>query len=221
MKQHLHRSHDSESFPVILHFRISNITMETAVEAGEGSEVSGDVARSIESCICPTGYTGLSCQVSLTWFLSSYLVLLTCSSSPAPPPFLLLLTCSSAVPLQDCAAGFFHQPVSELSSQRFLAVRPCVPCRCNNHSERCDAESGECQVTSTNANVNLTLLLPLLLLLLLLVLTTLPLRDSCLQDCQHHTSGGSCQRCAPGYHGNVSGSISDCSLCACPLTENR
>uniref|UniRef100_H3D7M5 Laminin, alpha 1 n=1 Tax=Tetraodon nigroviridis TaxID=99883 RepID=H3D7M5_TETNG len=129
--------------------RISNITMETAVEAAEGSEVIGDLARSIESCICPTGYTGLSCQ-------------------------------------QGCAAGFFHQPLSELSSQRqrFLSVRPCVPCRCSNHSERCDVESGECQ------------------------------------DCQHHTSGESCQQCAPGYHGNVSGSISDCSLCACPLKDN-
>lgn len=77
-----------ESFLVILHFRISNITMETAVEAGDGSEVSGDMARSIESCICPTGYTGLSCQVSLTWFLFSHLLLLTCSSSPAPLRFL-------------------------------------------------------------------------------------------------------------------------------------
>lgn len=197
---------------------------------GRGQRSAGRWPDQLSPASVPPGT--LDCPVRLvspgssplTWLSSPaphLLLLLTCSSSPAPPPFLLLLTCSSAVPLQDCAAGFFHQPVSELSSQRFLAVRPCVPCRCNNHSERCDAESGECQVTSTNANVNLTLLLPLLLLLLLLVLTTLPLGVSCLQDCQHHTSGGSCQRCAPGYHGNVSGSISDCSLCACPLTENR
>ncbi|XP_029698573.1 laminin subunit alpha-1 isoform X2 [Takifugu rubripes] len=127
--------------------RISNITMETALENEDGSEVGGDMARSIESCICPTGYTGLSCQ--------------------------------------DCAAGFFRQPLSELSpqSQRLMSVRPCVPCRCNNHSESCDAASGECQ-------------------------------------CQHHTSGWSCQQCSQGYHGNVSGSISDCSLCACPLKDN-
>ncbi|KAL7373886.1 hypothetical protein ABVT39_016658 [Epinephelus coioides] len=125
--------------------RISNITLETAVEAGSDEE---GVARLIESCICPPGYTGLSCQ--------------------------------------DCAAGYFRQPLSELSSQsqKSLFVQPCVRCRCNNHSESCDMETGACQ------------------------------------GCQHHTSGRSCELCAPGYYGNVSGSISDCSLCACPLQDN-
>uniref|UniRef100_UPI003AAA22B1 laminin subunit alpha-1-like n=1 Tax=Centroberyx gerrardi TaxID=166262 RepID=UPI003AAA22B1 len=49
--------------------RISKITMETAVEAEEGEEagpagsaVRGGVARLIESCVCPPGYAGLSCQ---------------------------------------------------------------------------------------------------------------------------------------------------------------
>ncbi|XP_067434354.1 laminin subunit alpha-1 [Thunnus thynnus] len=125
--------------------RISNVTMETAVEA---EKAEGGGARLIESCICPPGYAGLSCQ--------------------------------------DCAPGYFHQPRSELSSQdqRSLFVRPCVPCRCNNHSESCNQETGECQ------------------------------------DCQHHTGGRSCELCAPGYYGNVSGSISDCSLCSCPLRDN-
>uniref|UniRef100_A0A3B4WWD7 Laminin subunit alpha-1 n=1 Tax=Seriola lalandi dorsalis TaxID=1841481 RepID=A0A3B4WWD7_SERLL len=130
--------------------RISNITMETAMEAEleEGSEVRGGVARLIESCVCPPGYTGLSCQ--------------------------------------ECAEGYFRQPQSELSpqSQKSMFVRPCVRCRCNNHSESCDTETGDCQ------------------------------------DCQHHTSGRSCEWCTPGYYGNVSGSISDCSLCACPLQDN-
>ncbi|KAL6097440.1 lama1 [Pungitius sinensis] len=125
--------------------RISNITMETAVEA-ELDE--GNVARLIESCICPPGYTGLSCQ--------------------------------------DCASGFFRQPLSELSTkkQKSMFVRPCVRCRCNNHSDSCDAETGACL------------------------------------DCQHYTSGRSCSQCAPGHYGNISGSISDCSLCACPLLDN-
>uniref|UniRef100_A0A8D0CXN5 Laminin subunit alpha-1 n=1 Tax=Sander lucioperca TaxID=283035 RepID=A0A8D0CXN5_SANLU len=126
--------------------RISNITMETAVEAGLDED--GGVARLIESCICPPGYTGLSCQ--------------------------------------ECAEGFFRQPVSELSSQsqKSLFVRLCVRCRCNDHSERCDPETGACQ------------------------------------GCEHHTSGRSCELCAPGYYGKVNGSISDCSLCACPLQDN-
>ncbi|XP_061877295.1 laminin subunit alpha-1 isoform X1 [Entelurus aequoreus] len=125
--------------------RISNITMETAVEE---QEVDGPVARLIESCVCPLGYTGTSCQ--------------------------------------ECAAGFFRQPLSELSPQarKSLFVRPCVPCRCNHHSSSCNAETGECQ------------------------------------ECQHHTSGQSCQLCAQGYYGMVSGSFSDCSLCACPLRDN-
>lgn len=36
--------------------------METAVEE-DSSEVRKGMARLIESCICPIGYTGLSCQV--------------------------------------------------------------------------------------------------------------------------------------------------------------
>lgn len=41
------------------------------------------------------------------------------------------------------------------------------------------------------------------------------------QDCQHNTSGRSCELCAPGFYGNVSGSISNCLLCACPRRDNR
>ncbi|KAK7893586.1 hypothetical protein WMY93_022738 [Mugilogobius chulae] len=126
--------------------RIANITMETAVE--EEAEVTGDMARQIESCDCPWGYSGLSCQ--------------------------------------NCAPGFFRQPLSEISprNQRSLFVRPCVPCRCNSHSLRCDPETGACQ------------------------------------DCEHHTSGPNCELCAAGYYGDVRGSVSDCSLCGCPLRGN-
>uniref|UniRef100_A0A3Q3N9Y2 Laminin subunit alpha-1 n=1 Tax=Mastacembelus armatus TaxID=205130 RepID=A0A3Q3N9Y2_9TELE len=130
--------------------RISNITMETAIEVEltEESDIRGGMVRLIESCVCPPGYTGLSCQ--------------------------------------DCAVGYFRQPWSELSpqSQKSMFVRPCVRCRCSNHSDSCDTETGDCQ------------------------------------DCQHHTTGRSCERCAPGYYGNVRGSIGDCSLCACPLRNN-
>uniref|UniRef100_A0AAV2LC06 Laminin subunit alpha-1 n=1 Tax=Knipowitschia caucasica TaxID=637954 RepID=A0AAV2LC06_KNICA len=126
--------------------RIANITMETAVE--EDGETSGDLATQVESCDCPWGYSGLSCQ--------------------------------------DCAPGFFRQPLSEISpqTQRSGFVRPCVPCRCNSHSQMCHAETGACQ------------------------------------GCEHHTSGPQCERCASGYYGTVRGSLSDCSLCGCPLREN-
>uniref|UniRef100_A0A669E7N6 Laminin, alpha 1 n=1 Tax=Oreochromis niloticus TaxID=8128 RepID=A0A669E7N6_ORENI len=120
--------------------RISNITMEMAVEVEE-SEVRENVARLIESCICPPGYTGLSCQViTMCWY--------------------------------NCIPG------------GSMFVRPCVPCRCNNHSQSCYTETGECQ------------------------------------DCKHHTSGQSCEKCASGYYGSVKGFIDDCSPCACPLLNN-
>ncbi|KAF0028671.1 hypothetical protein F2P81_019758 [Scophthalmus maximus] len=142
-------SHD-DFMSVLSNVQISNITMETAVEAKLEQEpgVTGEVVRLIESCNCPPGHTGLSCQ--------------------------------------ECAAGYFHRPQSELSSQsqKLMFVHPCVRCRCNNHSEICDTETGDCQ------------------------------------DCQHHTAGRSCEFCAPGHYGNVSGSTSDCSLCACPLRDN-
>ncbi|KAM9775357.1 laminin subunit alpha-1 isoform 2-T2 [Syngnathus typhle] len=130
--------------------RISNITMETAREereAGESGTGSG-AARLIESCVCPPGYAGMSCQ--------------------------------------ECAPGFFHQPLSELPPQarKSAFVRPCVACRCNNHSSSCDTHSGHCQ------------------------------------ECQHHTEGSSCESCSPGYYGNVSGSVDDCSPCACPRVDN-
>ncbi|XP_048872059.1 laminin subunit alpha-1-like isoform X2 [Brienomyrus brachyistius] len=41
--------------------RLTNFSMETAVEAGEDS-LGREVARFIEKCRCPSGYAGLSCQ---------------------------------------------------------------------------------------------------------------------------------------------------------------
>ncbi|XP_063063630.1 laminin subunit alpha-1 [Engraulis encrasicolus] len=87
---------------------------------------------------------------------------------------------------QECAPGYYRQPVSELNmkgASRPL-IQPCVPCRCNNHSLACDLETGECL------------------------------------GCQHNTAGERCHVCAQGYYGTVRGSISDCSLCACPLQTN-
>ncbi|KAJ7414023.1 laminin subunit alpha 1 [Willisornis vidua] len=36
------------------------------------------------------------------------------------------------------------------------------------------------------------------------------------QNCRDNTVGDYCSACAPGYYGKVTGSVNDCSLCACP-----
>uniref|UniRef100_A0A9J7YT73 Laminin, alpha 1 n=1 Tax=Cyprinus carpio carpio TaxID=630221 RepID=A0A9J7YT73_CYPCA len=124
--------------------RISNISMDTALEADEAPQ-GADVARLVETCECPLGYAGLSCQ--------------------------------------ECAPGFYRQAVSELNvkGRSRPLIRPCVACRCNNHSLSCDLDTGECL------------------------------------GCQHNTAGEHCHVCGAGYYGKVQGSVSDCSLCACPL----
>lgn len=38
--------------------------METAVEVEPAATATGGVATLIESCLCPSGYAGLSCQVT-------------------------------------------------------------------------------------------------------------------------------------------------------------
>lgn len=40
----------------------------------------------------------------------------------------------------------------------------------------------------------------------------------CCQECQHHTVGLNCERCAHGYYGDAQRETpTDCKRCACPL----
>ncbi|KAM4688464.1 laminin subunit alpha-1 [Discoglossus pictus] len=40
-------------------------------------------------------------------------------------------------------------------------------------------------------------------------------------SCRDNTAGHHCHICAPGYYGKVTGSIADCSLCACPKGNSQ
>ncbi|KAH0617809.1 hypothetical protein JD844_016413 [Phrynosoma platyrhinos] len=46
-----------------------------------------------------------------------------------------------------------------------------------------------------------------------------PKTGKCL-DCKDNTVGDHCSLCAPGFYGKVTGSVNDCSLCACPRTSS-
>lgn len=57
--------------------------METALEDKEGPVVGGDAAGWIESCVCPTGYAGLSCQVNVQTRCSFACFPFTCVHLPS------------------------------------------------------------------------------------------------------------------------------------------
>uniref|UniRef100_A0A3Q3BIM3 Laminin, alpha 1 n=1 Tax=Kryptolebias marmoratus TaxID=37003 RepID=A0A3Q3BIM3_KRYMA len=178
----------------LLQSRISNITMETAVKAESGD--STEKARLIESCLCPPGYTGLSCQ--------------------------------------DCAAGYFRQPQSELSlqSQKLMLVRPCIQCRCNNQSEICDPETGDCQNCQHHTSgQHCELCAPGYYMNISgCSLCACPLQDNSFSptcategvvgdfrctSCQTGYEGRHCERCAVGYYGNPSFPGGGCLQCGC------
>uniref|UniRef100_A0AAY4A9F9 Laminin subunit alpha 1 n=1 Tax=Denticeps clupeoides TaxID=299321 RepID=A0AAY4A9F9_9TELE len=181
--------------------RITNITMETAIEA---DEVSGDrgAAQLVESCECPPGYAGLSCQ--------------------------------------ECAPGYFRQPLSELNmkGKNRPLIQPCVPCQCNNHSLACDLDNGKCLGCQHNTageycnvcvqgyygkvkgSINDC------------SLCACPLQSnsfstSCVSDgvgdyrcdaCKPGYEGRYCERCAVGYYGNPSEPGGRCEPCQCSGT---
>ncbi|XP_038603188.1 laminin subunit alpha-1 [Tachyglossus aculeatus] len=126
--------------------RISNISMTIGVKAEE-SHSERETAHLIESCRCPAGFAGLSCQ--------------------------------------DCAPGYHRAKLPEISGiGPRPQIAPCVPCHCNNHTETCDPETGKCL------------------------------------NCRDNTTGDHCSVCSPGFYGKVTGSINDCSLCACPGAQS-
>uniref|UniRef100_A0A8C8HC76 Laminin, alpha 1 n=1 Tax=Oncorhynchus tshawytscha TaxID=74940 RepID=A0A8C8HC76_ONCTS len=178
--------------------RISNITMDTALEAEQGLE-DMELASLIEICECPAGYAGLSCQ--------------------------------------ECAPGYYRQPVTELNKRgKRPLIQPCVPCRCNNHSQACDLDTGEClgcqhntagehcsvcssgyygDVKGSVRDCSLC---------------ACPLKENSFSPtcalegvvgdfrcnaCKPGYEGRYCERCSVGYYGNPSGPGGRCEACQC------
>ncbi|XP_036790744.1 laminin subunit alpha-1 isoform X1 [Oncorhynchus mykiss] len=178
--------------------RISNITMDTALEAEQGLE-DMELASLIEICECPAGYAGLSCQ--------------------------------------ECAPGYYRQPVTELNKRgKRPLIQPCVPCRCNNHSQACDLDTGEClgcqhntagehcsvcssgyygDVKGSVRDCSLC---------------ACPLKENSFSPtcalegvvgdfrcnaCKPGYEGRYCERCSVGYYGNPSGPGGKCEECLC------
>uniref|UniRef100_A0A8C7G450 Laminin, alpha 1 n=1 Tax=Oncorhynchus kisutch TaxID=8019 RepID=A0A8C7G450_ONCKI len=178
--------------------RISNITMDTALEVVQGLE-DMELASLIEICECPAGYAGLSCQ--------------------------------------ECAPGYYRQPVTELNKRgKRPLIQPCVPCRCNNHSQACDLDTGEClgcqhntagehcsvcssgyygDVKGSVRDCSLC---------------ACPLKENSFSPtcalegvvgdfrcnaCKPGYEGRYCERCSVGYYGNPSGPGGKCEACQC------
>ncbi|XP_031440246.1 laminin subunit alpha-1 isoform X2 [Clupea harengus] len=178
--------------------RIANISMDIAMDAEDGPEFT-EVAGLIESCECPRGYAGLSCQ--------------------------------------ECAPGYYRQPVSELNMKGMNRplIQPCVPCGCNNHSLACDLETGEClgcqhhtagerchvcaqgyygAVRGSIRDCSLCAC----------PLQTNSFSPSCVLEgvgdyrcnaCQPGYEGRYCERCSVGYYGNPSEPGGRCQQCQC------
>ncbi|TRZ02967.1 hypothetical protein DNTS_026215, partial [Danionella cerebrum] len=169
--------------------RISNISMETALDADD-APVGGEAAELVETCVCPPGYAGLSCQ--------------------------------------ECSPGFFRQPVSELQmrGRNRPLVRPCVACRCHNHSQSCDLDTGDCLGCQHNtAGEHCHICASGYFGKVQGSVRDCSLFSStCVSEgsgdfrcdrCEEGYEGRYCERCSVGYHGNPSEPGGRCQRCQC------
>uniref|UniRef100_A0A8C7G258 Laminin, alpha 1 n=1 Tax=Oncorhynchus kisutch TaxID=8019 RepID=A0A8C7G258_ONCKI len=138
---------------------------------------------------------------------------------------------------QECAPGYYRQPVTELNKRgKRPLIQPCVPCRCNNHSQACDLDTGEClgcqhntagehcsvcssgyygDVKGSVRDCSLC---------------ACPLKENSFSPtcalegvvgdfrcnaCKPGYEGRYCERCSVGYYGNPSGPGGKCEACQC------
>ena len=113
----------------------------------------------VESCRCPEGYTGLSCQRCAQGYLRvsdssggldlALTVYILCSTDLGGAPMVESCRCPegyTGLSCQRCAQGYLR--VSDGSG----GLGRCVRCNCNGHATACDPDSGRCLVSFISIN---------------------------------------------------------------------
>ncbi|XP_073796608.1 laminin subunit alpha-1 isoform X1 [Danio rerio] len=178
--------------------RISNISMETALEADELPE-GGDVARLVEICECPPGYAGLSCQECAPGYYRQAVSELNMKGRNRP----LIQPC---VPCR----------CSNHSQSCDLHTGQCLGCQHNTAGEHCHVCAagyyGKVQGSVSDCS------------LCTCPLRGQSFSSTCVLEgagdfrcdrCEEGYEGRYCERCAVGYFGNPSEPGGRCQVCAC------
>ncbi|XP_066538803.1 laminin subunit alpha-1 [Hoplias malabaricus] len=181
--------------------RISNISMETAVEADEAPE-STKVARLVEACECPPGYAGLSCQECAPGYYRQSVSELNMKGRDRP----LIQPC---VPCQ-CNN---HSLACDLDTGK------CLGCQHNTTGEHCNVcAPGYYGRVKGSINDCSLCACPL---------QTNSFSPTCVLEgfgdfhcnaCKPGYEGRYCERCSLGYYGNPSVPGGKCELCQCSET---
>lgn len=110
-------AHQRWSNVQFLTYRLSSVSLTIA----DAASVSGAPAVAAEMCECPWGYSGTSCEVSVS--LKTVVLLLTCAACVAR---LLMFVCSQA-----CLPDFYRVGGVMFGGN-------CMQCECNDHAKQCD-----------------------------------------------------------------------------------
>ncbi|XP_023679312.1 laminin subunit alpha-1-like isoform X3 [Paramormyrops kingsleyae] len=178
--------------------RLTNFSMETAVEAGEGP-MGGEVARFIEKCRCPSGYAGLSCQDCAPGYFRKAKSALSPGSEDLSVQPCLPCQCNNHSLACDVLTGICqdcqHNTIGdhcELCAPGYYgkvegSVSDCSMCSCPPGNKK--SFSPTCHLEGMN--------------------------DYRCDACEKGYKGQYCERCSPGYTGTPTEADGRCEPCQC------